>query len=459
MMMRTDGITWAGPGCAPLVLLILAACGQPGTPVKPRADAISAPPETAAAAHEPQADASARPSSGEPEGAAALAAILGTARGRPLPEGLAPAGDCPAADSSTASLEELADARVPLKPGLTLTEMWIPTPQEEYECLLQVTAVHEAGVDASFSCDKPDAPRDLKRRLCLSDLESARMLVTQTGSVKVIGASGEDLPETMVGATWFSLSRREFAELKRTGTVRHHYLQPQGGAAGALEVESTAQLHREGVETARLAINDAMIEVPVIRISGEASHWRWGRSEKGRITALVLDDDRFPLLVDYAQRVEGEEQPVFHLSFAKVSFPGKQGDRGGAAQRGTGDSGGMEHRLAQQRRVDVYGIYFAFNSDRIREESAPILAEIVDVLRRNPQWKLAIHGHTDNTGGRAYNLELSRRRSAAVRAALVQRGVAADRLSTAGLGDGAPKDTNETPEGRAHNRRVELIRQ
>ena len=122
--------------------------------------------------------------------------------------------------------------------------------------------------------------------------------------------------------------------------------------------------------------------------------------------------------------------------------------------------GEMERRLAEEKRVDVYGIYFDFNSDRIRRESEPILEEIADVLGRNPDWTLSIHGHTDNVGGDAYNLELSRRRSEAVRKALVQRfGIAAERLTTAGYGASAPKDDNDTPEGRARNRRVELVRQ
>jgi outer membrane protein OmpA-like peptidoglycan-associated protein len=72
---------------------------------------------------------------------------------------------------------------------------------------------------------------------------------------------------------------------------------------------------------------------------------------------------------------------------------------------------------------------------------------------------LAINGHTDNVGGDQSNLNLSRRRAAAVKDALVTRhGIAADRLTTAGMGRSQPKDTNETLEGRAQNRRVELVR-
>ena len=82
-------------------------------------------------------------------------------------------------------------------------------------------------------------------------------------------------------------------------------------------------------------------------------------------------------------------------------------------------------------------------------------------LIKHPDWRLRIAGHTDNVGGEGdYNLELSRRRSEAVRAALVNRfGVSEERLSSSGYGARVPIETNDTPEGRARNRRVELVRQ
>ena len=95
----------------------------------------------------------------------------------------------------------------------------------------------------------------------------------------------------------------------------------------------------------------------------------------------------------------------------------------------------------------------------IREESEPTLEEIADLMRRHPEWKLSINGHTDNIASDAYNLDLSRRRAAATVNALTSRyGVDPSRLASAGSGESSPKDTNDTLEGRALNRRVELIR-
>jgi outer membrane protein OmpA-like peptidoglycan-associated protein len=465
------GIGLAG---AILAVLVLAACGESATPEdRPRsADQSSASATEQALPEAAEVDRSdaGRTQPPDPEDIfATLNDALGSAlgsgggSGRPIPDGLALGGDCPAAGpGADEELAAQAAAPVPLTVGLTLTSLWIPNPEEEYECLMQVTAVHRDSIDATGDCDHPTARRYINRRLCRADLDAAHMLMTELGLMTVIGAEGEDLPESTVGATWFSLSRDEFAELKRTGSVRHHYVQFDKRGE-RLEVESTAVLRRERAETARVAVNDKVIEVPVIRVSGDADHWRWGRVEKGRITALILDNEQFPLLVDYMHTMESSEQPDFRLNFVKISFPEarRQGGAAGLGElRGKEGVGEMERQLTENRRVDVYGIYFDFNSDRIRKQSAPILQEIADMLRRNPDWTLSIDGHTDNVGGDAYNLDLSRRRSEAVRRTLVERhGIAATRLTTAGHGASAPKDTNETPEGRARNRRVQLVRQ
>jgi outer membrane protein OmpA-like peptidoglycan-associated protein len=115
--------------------------------------------------------------------------------------------------------------------------------------------------------------------------------------------------------------------------------------------------------------------------------------------------------------------------------------------------------LAKDKRVAVYGIYFDFASATLKPASTPVLEEIAEALKANPDWSLTIEGHTDSVGGAGYNLDLSTRRSAAVEDALVTRyHIAAQRLSTAGYGFTRPKASNDTPEGRALNRRVELVR-
>jgi outer membrane protein OmpA-like peptidoglycan-associated protein len=110
-------------------------------------------------------------------------------------------------------------------------------------------------------------------------------------------------------------------------------------------------------------------------------------------------------------------------------------------------------------RYTVRGILFDTDSDRIKPESAPAIKQIARLLETNPALKLLIEGHTDSVGDASHNLDLSKRRAESVRAALVgQFAIDAARLSAAGLGAGKPVEANDTPQGRAQNRRVELVR-
>jgi outer membrane protein OmpA-like peptidoglycan-associated protein len=119
----------------------------------------------------------------------------------------------------------------------------------------------------------------------------------------------------------------------------------------------------------------------------------------------------------------------------------------------------MEQALSRDRKVVVYGIYFDFAQATIKKASGPVLHEIADLMRRNPTWSLEINGYTDSIGGDAYNLALSRRRATAVRDTLVSGfAITPPRLSATGFGSASPVDSNSTLEGRARNRRVELIR-
>jgi len=119
----------------------------------------------------------------------------------------------------------------------------------------------------------------------------------------------------------------------------------------------------------------------------------------------------------------------------------------------------MEQTLRTIRKLDLYGIHFDFDKATIRSESRTLMANIATTLKNNPGWTLSIRGHTDAIGKPDYNLQLSARRANSVKNRLVKRhGVNAARLTTSGAGMTESKSTNETLQGRAQNRRVELTR-
>jgi len=108
--------------------------------------------------------------------------------------------------------------------------------------------------------------------------------------------------------------------------------------------------------------------------------------------------------------------------------------------------------------VAVYGIHFDTDKADLKAGAGKTLEEVVKLLKNLPELAIEIQGHTDSTGGDEHNLELSRRRAATVRSYLLLYGIAGERLTTNGFGESKPVGDNDTDEGRALNRRVELHR-
>ena len=118
----------------------------------------------------------------------------------------------------------------------------------------------------------------------------------------------------------------------------------------------------------------------------------------------------------------------------------------------------MAQGLETSGRIALYGIYFDTDKADIKPESKPALEEMAKLLKAFPDLRVLIVGHTDSTGDREYNMGLSRRRAEAVVKSLRDHyGIAASRLIPAGVGMLAPVASNRTEEGRAKNRRVELV--
>jgi outer membrane protein OmpA-like peptidoglycan-associated protein len=119
----------------------------------------------------------------------------------------------------------------------------------------------------------------------------------------------------------------------------------------------------------------------------------------------------------------------------------------------------LARAFLHQRRVRIYGIHFDVDSATILPQSEATIAQIAQVLRANPTWRMRVEGYTDSDGGAAYNLDLSNRRAHSVVADLVKRyKIAASRLVAVGFGLTHPVAPNTTAGGKALNRRVELVR-
>jgi len=343
-----------------------------------------------------------------------------------------------ASSASAAQGTASVKPQVPLREGLTIVSAHhIPPgrniPPGDYEPIETVTRVDAASVTVALSTDErsdacPDGtarggrPRSSGLRVILrEDLEQAHALWHEFEPCPSV-------PERHPGATAISISARVLRELNTRGQTA---LDATTSAAGM--VAGVLTRIEKGTIPFTVIVNDQLLELPAV-------HARW-HSSVGDREYWILDDTANPLIL------RGSYNGNPFIEVVKLSFP-------------TGDTAARIARdLGKQGRVVLYGIYFDSASDRLKAESDAVLGDIAKALQQNPAWSLSVEGHTDNLGGDAYNLDLSKRRAAAVKQALVSRfNVDAARLQTNGFGDSKPKDTNETLEGRARNRRVELTR-
>ena len=114
--------------------------------------------------------------------------------------------------------------------------------------------------------------------------------------------------------------------------------------------------------------------------------------------------------------------------------------------------------LGETCRVPLYGILFDFDKATLKPASDTVLGNILAALKDDPALSLTVEGHTDSVGGDDYNLDLSQKRAAAVVDWLFANGVDQGRLAPSGMGEAAPVASNDTADGRALNRRVELVK-
>jgi outer membrane protein OmpA-like peptidoglycan-associated protein len=128
-------------------------------------------------------------------------------------------------------------------------------------------------------------------------------------------------------------------------------------------------------------------------------------------------------------------------------------------QEVTADASSLRDEINKSGHVAVYGIHFDTGKATIQADSENVLSEIVKLLQQTADLKLRVEGHTDSQGNAAANQALSEKRAQAVVAWLVSHGVTNGRLAAKGLGPTEPVADNSTEDGRAKNRRVELVKQ
>ena len=358
-----------------------------------------------------------------------------------------------------------SNSPAPPKPGMLVVTA-IASPRGDYESMKQIVSMDSSGITLSYRAESPKAAAaGASNALSVERLVLVQDLNTAHDYAEVFNSNA---PRSFPGTTAITASREVLAELKQKGSTAFSF-RPQGlaGALGSLvgtlsaltgtdtknvggasldklgKQECSLQREGSGLYAFPVLLNAQPVTLPALRATCATND--------GRADFYILDQPDYPLMLAW-KLGEGSQ-----LQVIKITYPPTP-----AAQKSNQPAppSTIEQQLKEKKKVDIYGIYFDFASDQLKPESTPVLEEIAGVLKENPDWKLTVSGHTDNVGGDAYNLDLSKRRAAAVKQALVtQYHLAPERLSTDGFGASRPVDTNDTLAGRARNRRVELTRE
>jgi flagellar motor protein MotB len=339
---------------------------------------------------------------------------------------------------------------IPLCPGLTIVSA-ISRPEGDYESIKTIASADERAIMVNYSAQVPTKHGSLRnwrmRRMVLrEDLASATLFAHYFhthGSLTIPGSTTLGVSTAVLR----SLKRTGAAELGLIAEENHGYLADRTKSPNLYDWEETWKLRRVGTGTVPVPVTVNGAAATLATIHARGSHLG------DKVDFYFLDDEENPLSLQYG--FASGSEAMIAARVVKISHRCSGPSRTAGEERILR----LERALRELRRAVVYDLYFDFNSEKIREESEPTLRDIAAVMRRNPDWELSIEGHTDNVASDRYNLELSSRRAAAVKTALgSQFGIAGTRLTTAGLGESQPQGRNDTIEGRARNRRVELVR-
>lgn len=123
----------------------------------------------------------------------------------------------------------------------------------------------------------------------------------------------------------------------------------------------------------------------------------------------------------------------------------------------TGYRGPRRNIISMVDDFTLDGVQFEFGSNKLTASAQEALDEVIVELKKHPEVRLEIHGHTDNVGQGDYNITLSQERAIAVKDYMVSKGISKSRIETMGFGDRRPVASNDTAEGRALNRRIDFI--
>jgi outer membrane protein OmpA-like peptidoglycan-associated protein len=346
-----------------------------------------------------------------------------------------------------------AAPRIPLVTGLVLGSV-LHSPLGEREDVLEIksadtTGVHYAWHERTITSEGDTTTGFRKRFVRANDLAGAPRFDD------IFGPDEVNRP----GFTALTLSSAVFRQLRDAGSASFSMvitpLEARANTASSSPLSALLSPLRErykgnltrvssAPEPFPLLVNGSRAAVPSLHLHGSFADG----AKRAEWELWVLADSAHPLMLKSVL-----DDDVFQM--VRADLPAELTARGGKLSAGNH----LEDELKASCRIELPGVYFAFGTAAIDPVSDRALGELARALAGHPEWKFTVEGHTDSVGTQAANQSLSRRRAEAVRARLAERhGLDTKTWNAIGYGPNRPKESNATIEGRARNRRVELVR-
>ena len=376
--------------------------------------------------------------------------------------------------------------RIPMGTGATIVQT-LSTPTADRESVHRVRLASDSGLHYQWILEEVHQTGDTVRQE-FRYLEAWADLID---AKRLRFFHDAKAPEAHPGHTMHALSRATYRRLRDgqsdslqimyvdepPGSAQLRSLGLGGGRPTPVRWRGTLTPATPGTVPFPVLLNGRRVELRALHLQGDFT----ARPGRWQPQLWVLADSAYPLILKW---IGGSRETGNVLQTTRIDLPfeipaaslasgdgvllvGREGlgpPPGGTVNTLAGAAAGaggaaLERELAASCRVELPGIYFAFNSAHLEPASDRTVAALAGILARHADWRGTLEGHTDSIGTATANKVLSERRVEAVRARLVEQyKVDSARLRVVGHGASRPREPNATIEGRARNRRVELVR-
>lgn len=304
-----------------------------------------------------------------------------------------------------------------------------------------------------------DAPGELV--VFVNDTPKQKGVTAETFTFSDFGAAPQHAVKSIAEISWDSKEPLEMLQARKAYEIAER--NEAAVFARAIFQEARESLDEAEALSAKSGTNKKMLDAATesIELSNEAINISAQRQARMELMALI--DARRAMMADLEVQAKEAEAQVEALNRQKRSLQAENAKKSKEMANLSATLGTTLSKVSEARQtakgyvVSLPGILFDLNKASLKREAERPLAKLAGILLIMQNFDVVVEGYTDSTGSPEHNLKLSKERAESVMAFLTEEGMSAKRLSAVGFGVAKPKGDNATSEGRAMNRRVEIV--